>query len=159
MSGGACSRGPGGASRDRPGEATVRRQADPVGQDKSDSERPGRPRDLGPGKMGMDSRRTQGPQGTPGPLCTAGPWGRAGSGSLVLGGQADSCVVPFQNAGRRRRSWRFLTAGRQSHSRGPLHQLKWEQSRWSGPCLSPRRLWQSQSKPPGKGRHRNRDRL
>lgn len=59
-------------------------------------------------------------------------------GLVVLDGWTDSHMLPFQNAGHQRRFWQFLTDGHQSHNRGPLHRLKQEPSRQSGPSLLPR---------------------
>lgn len=87
----------------------------------------------------------EGTQEAPGPAAQLPP-------AFVLGSRAKPFTAPFRNVGHQRRFWRFLTVGRQSRNRGPLHQLKWGQSRRSGPSSSPRGKWQGQAGSPGGGK-------
>lgn len=130
--GGPYSQRPVGKAGTDPGEGKVRRQMDPMGQDKLDSkrgpedgaweERNRAKEDPGPARQVPSSAGMPGPSGV---RQEEGRWCWKGGQPLRL---------PFQSAGRQRRFWPSLTAGRQSHSQGPPRQLQWEQVHRQGPA-------------------------
>lgn len=94
----------------------------------------------------------EGTQEAPGPSAQLPP-------AFVLGSRAKPFTAPFRNAGHQRRFWRFLTVGRQSRNRGPLHQLKWGQSRGQGPARPPGGNGRARRGRQVGGRHGSQNRL